>query len=254
MEEQRQRGSISAASPPRSVSPSLRTQRLASSDSHMTQDGMGQAPTYLEAMSSIDLTDMPRGDVEEGGQARSRPASAFRGLLGRMRPDKRTEPQQPMTSQQASTSLASLMLSQSRSSLNPNSSTTSLTISGPVHNSAVRASLDQSALPTAGLSEQQMKFLGSPEMVGLVGRPFGEGEGQRRSRRSSSFAASVTPDTVPDEPLPPSWESLEQTRREEEARSRLPLARPIRQCTVPDELAEDSYVPSPVTDKPSRPL
>jgi hypothetical protein len=254
MEERRERQSISAASPPRSVSPSLRTQRLVSTDSQMTQSDMGQAPTYLEAMSSIDLTEVARGDIEEGGQARSKPASAFRGLLGRMRPDKRMEPQQPMTSQQASTSLASLILSQSRSSLNPNSSTASLTISGPVQNSAVRASLDQSDLPSAGLSEQQMKFLGSPEVIGLVGRPFGEGEGQRRSRRSSSFAASVSPSVVPDEPSPPSWESLEQTRREEEARARATLARPIRQCTVPDELAEDSYVPSPVTDKPAGPL
>jgi hypothetical protein len=246
MEERRERGSSpSAATPPQLASPSPRTQRLASSSSDATtasvsERGWGEAPTYLEAMSSNDL---PVGDVEEGGQGRSRTTtSTFRGLLSRMRDPLGTR--EPVSGESTPTgtgttmaslptaSLSSLMLQPSRTShkYTPWTSSTSLTISPPVPNSAVRASLDQSALPSSGLSTEQMKFLGSAEVIGLVGRPFGEDEGRRRSRRSSSVAAPA-----PDEPLPPSWESLEQTRREDEARVRANLARPVRRSSASDD-------------------
>ncbi|WVR06385.1 hypothetical protein IAU60_003416 [Kwoniella sp. DSM 27419] len=190
--------------------------------------GWGEAPTYLEAMSTPSLlsTGMNTPDsatVPPPRDIRTRTSSTFRGLLSRAGlggthgrsqemtqisrhsplPDAHGAVSSPNRSRSSSTAhllhptmshLSSVSTLDRGSSphASPWASQASLTlISSPLPNSAVRASFD--SLPRAGLSDDQARFLGSKEVFNLAGVRVGEVPSGRR-RRARSDAASSTLD------------------------------------------------------------
>ena len=194
------------------------------------------APTYLEAMSSSSLPESSFESQRDGlspprqSSIRERTSTGFRGFLSRagiafshQPPPNRTTPGTQMTQRRhdraSSTSLLLQPSSSRRSSAtersnpmnisgpSPSASTHSLHISSPIPNSAVRASFD---LPRAGLSEEQMRFLGTPEAVNLAGMRMDLplSGGQRRPRVSS--VSSETPRRSAED-SPPSFEELDDT-------------------------------------------
>ncbi|WVF69129.1 hypothetical protein IAT40_003903 [Kwoniella sp. CBS 6097] len=168
--------------------------------------GWGEAPTYLEAMSSPlppsaynASTPSPASasaNVPPPRDLRTRTSSTFRGLLSKAgftyAPSRHD---QQMS--QSRTSSTSLLLQPTTSRLSamsfrpnspgtsPGASTLSLVISSPVPNTAVRASFDSARLPKAGLSDDQMRFLGSKEALNVAGVKLNEVPDQRKRRRRS---------------------------------------------------------------------
>jgi len=148
-------------------------------------------------------------------------------------------PQPPIQGQEGSTPT---------SALSPWQSTTSLNISSPLPHSAIRASFDSSHLPKGGLSELQMKFLGSSEALSLAGVRLDDPPRSARGRRrgvSDSGSATVNiagnfverGNAVEDVGMKPgndeaggelpSWDQVEGERRRDQAFDRRNLGRPV---------------------------
>ncbi|RSH91103.1 hypothetical protein EHS25_010279 [Saitozyma podzolica] len=222
--------------------------------------GWGEAPTYLEAMSSPDFHDerdgrdleaglppprTPTAAVGAGGAAsfRERTATSFRDFLSRTgfapQPDRSVSTRRP-------SSQASLLLQPQSSRLSGMSTTSgqfqgqgtggtgtspypspwasshSLVISSPLPHSAVRASFDSARLPRGGITEQQMRFLSSTEALHTAGVSLADPPPGRRRARSEARSLLETSEVAP-----PSWEELDEQRRRHEAEQRRDLARPV---------------------------
>ncbi|WWD18510.1 hypothetical protein CI109_102962 [Kwoniella shandongensis] len=229
------------SAPPFTTSTPLPSEHIRSAS--ITRRGWGEAPTYLEAMSS------PSFDVEAGTATsvpppstfRTRTSSTFRDFLSRAglapsrspttsagpmlmseRQASQTHLLHPSTSRLSST--ASSFRRESISSLHPSlaggavgmatspyggspwQSTHSLIISSPIPDTAVRASFESSNLPRAGLNVAQMQFLSSREAVNLAGVKLGEVPENKKRRRGSRGMQDLVGE-------PPSWEESEETRR-----------------------------------------
>jgi hypothetical protein len=184
--------------------------------------GWGEAPTYLEAMSSPDFHDgrdleagvppprTPTGAGGPGGTSsfRERTATSFRDFLSRTgfapQPDRTVSTRRP-------SSQASLLLQPQSSRLSgisttsgqfqgpgsgtgtgtspypsPWASSHSLVISSPLPHSAVRASFDSARLPRGGITEQQMRFLSSTEALHTAGVSLADPPPGRRRARSEA--------------------------------------------------------------------
>ncbi|KAK4685382.1 hypothetical protein P7C73_g4763, partial [Tremellales sp. Uapishka_1] len=149
----------------------------------------------------------------------------FRDLL----PRKTFKPKRP-TQHSHSNSLTELLLQPQLS--RQTTSTSSLMISPPLIHTAVRASFDSTNLPVAGLSDQQMRFLGSSEAVNRAGIPLEElGRGRSRSNSAMSRFTGPEVENAPTESLP-TWEDVDGERRRSEARDRRLLAKPIEREEV----------------------
>lgn len=202
--------------------------------SNASRRGWGEAPTYLEAMSSPSF----QSSTLEGGvppprtpTLKDRTSTSFRGLLNKAgmssfrMPTQRREMTQTSDSRHSSTSLL-LQPQTSRLSTLTSSSTVRegsispytspwesthslLHISSPVPNTAMRASFDANTMPKAGLSNDQMKFLSSSEAVNLVGVKMGDVPTNKRRRRSEANSLSGSPGRGVDELPPPSWEDIQ---------------------------------------------
>ncbi len=205
----------------------------------LTRRGWGEAPTYLEAMSSPEiLRDVEaEADVPLPRQAPPQRGSTIRDFLARAGGSFRA-PRNPRPMSERPGSQISLLLQPQTSRLStqtlttssissPWASTHSLNISSPVPNTALRASFD---IPRAGLSDDQMRYISTPEAVNLVGVKLGEPPVGRRRRRSSAAQPGTTPEgeTAGDAP-PPTWEQVDDERRRNEADVRRGLARPVGQ-------------------------
>ncbi|KAK8858610.1 hypothetical protein IAR55_002839 [Kwoniella newhampshirensis] len=241
--------SSSPAVPVPQSAPPFTTTTVGTSDhirsESMTRRGWGEAPTYLEAMSSPSFNS--NSADEESGPAvppprtlRTRTSSTFRGLLSRAgfapsafnRPSPSTmvmserQASQTLLLQPSTSRLSSAASSFHRGSISsthpplgfgspygpggsPFQSTHSLIISSPIPDTAVRASFETSDLPRAGLNEAQMQFLSSREAVNLAGVKLGDVPDNRKRRRGSRTAMSGENG----DEGPPSWEQSEETRR-----------------------------------------
>ncbi|ORY24289.1 hypothetical protein BCR39DRAFT_507514 [Naematelia encephala] len=210
----------------------------------LSRRGWGEAPTYLEAMSSPFFSSS-NSNAELGGvpapktNLRERTTSGFRGLLSRagLAPSAfHGTGGRPMT--QRPSSQASLLLQPTTSRMStltsgtvtsPWASTNSLLISSPLPNSAMRASFE---IPRAGLSDDQMRFLSSSEAVNLAGTRLDEPPAWKKRRRASSAATTGllgTPEAEGEAGGPlPSWDELDQERRMTEAAQRRDLSRPVQ--------------------------
>ena len=216
----------------------------------------GEAPSYLEAMSSPSLPP----DVEAGGGGGvppprtplsptspvARMGTGFRDFLSRTGlasgPGSFRNPNRQHLMTQRPVSQTSLLLQPQTSRLSsqtsgnspyasPWASTHSLTISSPLPNSAMRASFE---VPRAGLSDDQMRFLSSSEAVNVAGVKLGDVPAGRRRRPSE--AAPVVGGTLStgrgeagQEGSPPSWDQVDGERRRDEAEARRGLAQPAGQ-------------------------
>ncbi|WVW84621.1 hypothetical protein I302_106655 [Kwoniella bestiolae CBS 10118] len=229
----------------------------------------GLTPTYLEAMSAPLSYPSPSEEVPPPRNLRTRTSSTFGKLLSRAGFNQQAQPAttqmletrrdrnrqassstslllQPTTSR-ASSSFAFGRSKSPSTSTTPWESTASLLISSPVPNTAVRASFDSTALPRAGLSDDQMKFLSSKEAIGLTGKRIEDVPEYKRRRRSrtrgeglsvdlgeggrsgsGSRRGSVSTEGSPEvgEERLPSWEMSENERRNNEAFERRGLSRP----------------------------
>ncbi|TYJ51429.1 hypothetical protein B9479_008000 [Cryptococcus floricola] len=215
----------------------------ASRHDSITRRGWGEAPTYLEAMSSPPISS-PNADLEAGTDnrpvptLRTRTSSAFKDFLSRAGFSNQSRPMEMSQHPHSSTALPLLQPVTSRistqSSLHPGTSTYpspwhsshSLLISSPIPNTAMRASFDSTAIPRAGLSDDQMRFLSSNEAVNLVGvRMQDPPEGRKNKRRRGSEAVSVLAlggsgeregqgqEEEEGGQGPPTWEQSEEHRR-----------------------------------------
>jgi hypothetical protein len=224
------------------------------SASRVSRRGWGEAPTYLEAMSSPSYPQ----DIEANADvppSRKRTSSGFRDLLARagltfsppsLRPARGNSINMSQRRPESSTSLllqpqmsrisSNTSITPSSPYLTPWASTHSLPhISSPVLNSAVRASFDETTMPRAGLSDQQMRFLSSSEAVNLVGIKLGDPPARKKRRRSEAgLSMHLTGAENPgvDSPGeagedPPTWDEVDEERRRREAEIRRGLARPI---------------------------
>ena len=212
--------------------------RATSNMTSSSRRAWGDAPTYLEAMSSPAFAGSAA--EAEGGvppprtpALRERASVTFRGLFHRaavtFAPAQRAGPSrpgglstemierrndrrysstslllQPQTSRISS--IGSTPLTRSTSpSRSPWASTQSLglQISSPVPNTALRASFDVEGLPRAGLSDDQMRFLSSSEAVNLVGVKLGDVPPGKRRRRSTAGEGSAPAEGVG---APPTWD------------------------------------------------
>lgn len=184
---------------------------------NLSERGWGEAPTYLEAMSSPlpsnpELTD-PSKPIQTRATLRERTSSTFRGILSRTglvpaqpAPVSYPNPYAHRSHSRRPSSSVSLLLQPQTSRPSsrvfdpitsaypsPWTSTHSLgVISSPIPHSAMRASFETTDLPRAGLSEDQMRFLSSKEAVSLAGTRVGEVPTGKR-RRGSSAAPSIGP-------------------------------------------------------------
>lgn len=208
--------------------------------SNVSRRGWGEAPTYLEAMSSPTYLDSTSPSLESGlgvpapraqPSLRTRTSSSFRELLNRagltFAPsafrDGSNRHEMTQTSRHSSTSLLLQPQSSRLSSVtsytartsrehsrettaspmgSPWASTHSLQISSPVPNSAVRASFVGSSIPRAGLSDDQMRFLSSSEAVNLVGVKMEDVPATKKKRRKSVLGLED------DGTAPPSWDEV----------------------------------------------
>lgn len=252
--------------------------------------GWGEAPTYLEAMSSPAF---PPSDLEAGGggggvppprvagNLRERTTSTFLGLFNRAiggggagssttgvsswrgaahSGHSRASSQaslllQPQTSRLSARSYSNSSDRYGGGAQSPWDSMQSLRISSPLPNSAVRASFE--ILPRAGLSDQQMRFIASSDALQTVGVSLADPP-RRGRRRASSAAASAflsdglaTPSIEENDaaPEPPTWQSVDEERRRQEAEGRLGLAGPSQAAAASITAAErtdgDSRAASP---------
>lgn len=204
--------------------------------SNASRRGWGEAPTYLEAMSSPSTLEAgvppPRTP-----SLRTRTGDSVRGLLSRagmtFAPASYRPAGRDMQQRYSSTSLLlqpqqsrlSTITSLSRQSrdgrdgsaspyTSPWASTLSLHISSPVPNSAVRASFDDTSFPRAGLSDDQMRFLSSHEAVNMVGVKLGEVPANKRRRTSMGTALGGSPSargsgSQDGEAPPPTWDEAQ---------------------------------------------
>jgi hypothetical protein len=216
----------------------------------LQSQGWGEAPSYLEAMSSHDPdAPLPPQVPAPRPSALQRTATGFRDLItkpfapGSFRlPTTSQSTQQRQRDRGASTSSSLLHPTTSRFSTasseypSPWASSHSLLISPPVPNTAMRASFDGSDIPRGGLNEAQMKFLSSKEAVALVGVKLEDVPAHKRRRSAMSGVGSPAPGSpggtrrgsdAGDLP-PPSWEQLDGERRQSEAFERRNLATPIQ--------------------------
>jgi hypothetical protein len=218
----------------------------------LSRRGWGEAPTYLEAMSSPAFPqdhDLEAGvppPRTPGGTIRERTTSSFRELLSRAgwTPGshrglstaifQRRSSQTSLLLQPQSSRMSALSMGSARGTSpypSPWASTHSLVISSPLPNTAVRASFDSTRLPRAGLSEQQMRFLSSSEAVQTAGISLADPPRGRRRRSEAavlgeSLARSRSGSSL-DEAPPPTWEEIDEERRQTEAETRRGLARPV---------------------------
>ncbi|WVQ80662.1 hypothetical protein IAT38_002767 [Cryptococcus sp. DSM 104549] len=221
----------------------------------ITRRGWGEAPTYLEAMSSPSFPSRD-ADLEAGAgvpppntSLRTRTSSTFRDLLSRAgwgQGQSSRGDRSPISMSQHPSSATALPLLQpitsrhsTSSSLRPGSVSlsgytspwqSSLSISSPLPNTAVRASFDSTTLPRAGLSDDQMRFLSSNEAVNLAGIRLGEPpEGKRRRRSTNATMLSVMvfgegsgspgQEGGDERGEPPTWDQAENERRNSSALS-----------------------------------
>ncbi|WVQ96633.1 hypothetical protein IAU59_003738 [Kwoniella sp. CBS 9459] len=175
--------------------------------------GWGEAPTYLEAMSSpfppssypAQTRSPVAANVPPPRDLRTRTSSTFRGLLskaGFTSAPSRYDHHQMSQSRTSSTSLllqpttsrlSSMSFRPTSPTTSPGASTLSLVISSPIPNTAVRASFDSTRLPRAGLSDDQMRFLGSQEALSVAGVKLNEvPENRKRRRRSEALSVDET--------------------------------------------------------------
>lgn len=159
----------------------------------------GDAPTYLEAMSSPSFEDLEAGvpPPRTPPTLRERTSSTIRNLLGRAG---RTgsDTRQHIRSGSASSLLlqpqSSRMSTLSSTSGSPGRMSPSIHISSPLPNTAVRASFDLSLLPRAGLSDDQMRYLASDEARNQVGVNLSSPPlGKRRRRSDATLLDDVSP-------------------------------------------------------------
>ena len=255
-------------SPP-PTAPITGSHRTPSNVSRLSRRGWGEAPTYLEAMSSPSYPLADQSAAEQGAIPPPRSAasdtfrnatSGFSRLLSRagfapgafrQQPTERGREMQQRRGSYASQTSLLLQPHTSRLSTasgragspegSPWASTHSLLISSPLPHSAVRASFDSTRLPRAGLSDDQMRFLSSSEAVNLAGVRL-EDPPVRKPRRRSEAASVLTmglgpstPRLSEDEgentPAPPSWHELDGERRRTEAFERRNLGEPARHDT-----------------------
>ncbi|KAI9632064.1 uncharacterized protein MKK02DRAFT_41709 [Dioszegia hungarica] len=224
--------------------------------------GWGEAPTYLEAMSSPSPADSnPPSHPSDPGPSRTtlreRTSSTFRGLLSRTglvpAPTStysgplglRTRSPPSTTYGRRPTSSVSLLLqpqtSRHSSSLSPDPTTSAYPspwtsthslglISSPIPHSAVRASFETTDLPRAGLSDDQMRFLGTREATSLAGVRVGEvpvakrrrGSGAVPGPRNVSGGSTLSGGSSGEvgqegEEGPPTWGEVDEERRQGEA-------------------------------------
>ncbi|EIW73554.1 hypothetical protein TREMEDRAFT_59732 [Tremella mesenterica DSM 1558] len=247
-----------------------------------TRSQWGEAPSYFDAITSPFLssstteqglsTSNNNGIIPGPRSATSETfrnaTSGFSRLLSRagfapgsFRPNTNGRPMEQRHS--SHTSMTSLLLQPQTSRLSttsnratspfpsPEASTHSLLISSPIPNTAMRASFIDSALPRAGLSEDQMRFLSSAEAVNLAGVRLDEPpRTPRRVRRASAGAGNdaLLGDASPGTPSLsqevdqtvearegaqaqrgdlPSWEQVVNETRRTQAAERQGLARPV---------------------------
>ena len=210
----------------------------------LARRGWGEAPTYLEAMSSPDFRDVEaRAGIPPPRDASplTRNRSGFRDFLSRagLAPSSFRAPNRLQSMSQRPGSSTSLLLQPQVSRLtthtspssryaSPWASTHSLNISSPVPNTAVRASFD---MPRAGLSDEQMRYIGSSEAVNVAGVKLSDPPAGRRRRTSEdlTYEGSPGPDGEDRGAPPPSWAQVDDERRRNEAEFRKGLARPVGQ-------------------------
>lgn len=221
-----------------------------SSITTLQNQGWGEAPTYLEAMSALDpdAPQRPQVPAPKPG-ALQRASSGFKELLTRpFAPGSFRSPAGPPVSGVSGSSTANGGRSRSGSTSallhptisrystastvdypSPWASSHSLLISPPVPNSAMRASFDGTSIPKGGLTKEQMRFLSSNEAVNLVGIRM-EDIGARKQRTRSDFSGAGIPASPRldegGELPPPSWEQIDGERRMSEAFDRRNLAIP----------------------------
>lgn len=224
------------SAPPRGSSDNTPRRALSSA----SRRGWGEAPTYLEAMSSPSFSEPT---LEAGvppprmPSLRTRTGNSVRDLLSRagmtFAPSTYRPAGRDMQQRHSSTSLLlqpqqsrlSNMTASSRRSrdgrdasaspyTSPWASTLSLHISSPVPNSAVRASFDDTSFPRAGLSNDQMRFLSSQEAVNMAGVKMGDVPTNKRRRPSMGLTlveanSSQLPETEVREAPPPTWDEVQ---------------------------------------------
>ena len=217
--------------------------------------GWGEAPTYLEAMSSHD-PDAPRLVQVPAPRpsALQRTASGFKDLITKpFAPGSfRLPTSHPVQQRARGPSVSSSLLHPTNSRLStasseypsPWASSHSLLISPPVPHTAMRASFDGSDIPRGGLNEAQMKFLSSKEAVALVGIKLEDVPAHKRRSTMSGHASpgsgsGTRRGSEAAELPPPSWEQLDSERRLSEAFDRRNLATPVQPF---HELATESPV------------
>jgi hypothetical protein len=208
----------------------------------LQNQGWGEAPTYLEAMSSHNPdTPLPALVPSPRPSALQRTATGFKDLItkpfapGSFRPAQSQRDRGPSTSSSLLHPTTSRFSTASTSTEYPSpwASSHSLLISPPVPNSAMRASFDGSDIPRGGLNPAQMKFLSSKEAVELVGVKLEDVPAHKRRRSASAQgSAGITirgqSGAGDDDAPPPSWEQLDGERRQSEAFERRDLATPVQ--------------------------
>ncbi|WRT67826.1 uncharacterized protein IL334_004800 [Kwoniella shivajii] len=197
----------------------LRTDSLMRRES-LARRGWGEAPTYLEAMSSP--SSYPSGSSGEQANVppprglKDRTSSTFMSLLSRagitqptqstgtgtrargtsmvMRENRNSSTSlllHPTTSRASTFAYANANANPGGSSYNSpwNSTNDLLVISSPIPNTAIRASFDYTAIPKNGLTPDQMKFLSSQEAVNLAGIKMDDvPEYKKKQRRRSEYS------------------------------------------------------------------
>ncbi|RXK36159.1 hypothetical protein M231_06564 [Tremella mesenterica] len=249
-----------------------------------TRSQWGEAPSYFDAITSPFLssstteqglsTSNNNGIIPGPRSATSETfrnaTSGFSRLLSRagfapgsFRPNTNGRPMEQRHS--SHTSMTSLLLQPQTSRLSttsnratspfpsPEASTHSLLISSPIPNTAMRASFIDSALPRAGLSEDQMRFLSSAEAVNLAGVRLDEPPRTPRRVRRGSAGGGAGNDALLGNASPgtprssqevdqtvvmregeevqrdglPSWQQVVNETRKTQAAERQGLARPV---------------------------
>ena len=256
-----------ASSPDRPVEPQSASavSTLSRAIGSLTRGSWGETPTYLEAMSPDSRYIAAEAGVPPPRDSISHNRSnSLRGFLSRagLTPGSYRAPNRQRLMTERPGSSTSLLLQPQSSRLStltsatppynsPWASTHSLNISSPVPNSAVRASFE---VPRAGLSDDQMRFLGSSEAVNVAGVKLGQPPVGRRRNRTEA-AAPPEPEGRTDRPAPPpSWDQVNDERRRGEAEARRSLARAVGQEDERDrnkkdvrhEAAEQAAAESPI--------